>query len=56
MGAVRVNYWIALPGSVIKASPEQMRQAAREERHTRRLVKAELRTKLVNFDEFSGPL
>ena len=48
MGAVRGNYWIALPGSVIKASPEQLRPAVREERHAWRLVEAELRTKLVN--------
>ena len=54
MDAVRGNYWIALPGSVVKVSPEQLRPAAREERHAWRLVEAELRTKLVNFDEFSG--
>ena len=45
---------IALPRSVIKASPEQLRPAACEERCVVRLVEAELRTKLVNFDEFSG--
>ena len=38
----------------IKTSPEQLRPAAREGRHAWRLVEAELRTKLVNFDEFSG--
>ena len=40
---------------MVKASLEQLRQADREERHTWRLVDAELRTKLVDFDEFSGP-
>ena len=54
MGPVRGNYWIALPGSVVEASPEQLRHASREERHAWRLVEAELRTKRVNFDEFSG--
>ena len=44
MGPVRGNYWVAVPGSVIKASPEQMRDATKEERaplnariHARRL-------------------
>ena len=37
-GAVRGNFWI-----VIKASPEQLRPAAREDRHAWRLVEAELR-------------
>ena len=53
VGAVRSNYCIALPGSVIEASPEQLKLAAREERHAR-LVEAELRKKLVNFVEFFG--
>ena len=53
MGAVRRNFWIALPGSVVKASREQLRPAAREERHVWRLVEAELRTKLVNFTHTS---
>ena len=39
---------------VVKASPEKLRPTAREERHAWQLVEAELRTKLVNFDEFSG--
>ena len=39
---------------MVKASLEQLRQADREERHAWRLVDAELRTKLVDFDEFSG--
>ena len=32
----------------------RLRRAAREERHAWRWVEAELRRKLVNFDEFSG--
>ena len=39
---------------MVKASLAQLRQADREERHAWRLVDAELRTKLVDFDEFSG--
>ena len=50
IGKVRGKYWIAL----FEAFPEQLRPAAREERHARRLVEAELLTKPVNFDEFSG--
>ena len=49
MGAVRGNFWIALPRGVIKTSPEQLRPAAREERHAWQLVEAELRTKLVQL-------
>ena len=53
MGAVLGNHSISSLGSVLKASPD-LRQADREERHAWRLVDAELRTKLVDFDEFSG--
>ena len=53
-GSVRGNCWIALPGSIVKESLEQLKPPAREERHTWQLVEAELPTKLVNFDEFSG--
>ena len=51
MGTVRGNCWFALPGSVVKASPEQLRPPARELRRAWRSEEAELRTKLVNFDE-----
>ena len=37
-----------------KASSEQLRQVFREERHAWRLFEAELRTKLVDSDEFCG--
>ena len=50
---MRGSYCIALPRSVTKASPEQLRPAACEERRAVRLVEAELRTKLLDFDEFS---
>ena len=42
----------------MKASPEQLIPAAWEERerHASRVVKAELRTKMVNFDKFSAHL
>ena len=52
--AVRGNCWVTLLGRVMKASPEQLRQAGRENRHAWRLVEGELRAKLVNSDEFSG--
>eukprot|EP00959_Pyramimonas_sp_CCMP1952_P004665 97634-Pyramimonas_sp.AAC.1 len=32
VGPVRGNCWLALPGSLVKAPPEQMREATREER------------------------
>ncbi len=54
IGAVRGNYWIALPGSVVKASPEQMRLASAEERTAWRLVESELRTYSVNLDDLHG--
>ena len=47
VGSVRGNYWIAVPGSVVMASPEDLRPAAREERHVWRVVEAETRTKLA---------
>ena len=49
MGSVRANYWIALHGSVVWASPEKLRLTSREERHAWRLIEAELRTKTVNL-------
>ena len=47
VGSVRGNYWIAVPGSVVMASPKHPRPAAREERHVWRVVEAEMRTKLA---------
>ena len=43
MGQVRGDYWIAVPGSCIKASANQLRLANREERAAWRLVEASLR-------------
>ncbi|CAK0910051.1 unnamed protein product, partial [Prorocentrum cordatum] len=54
MGEVRGNHWAALPGAVVKASPEQMRPAVREERRAWRVVEAELRTKMVDLEHYSG--
>ena len=50
VGAVRGNYWIALPGGIVKASPEQIREATQEERRAWRLVEAELRTDTVDLE------
>ena len=50
MGAVRGNYWVAVPGCVLKVSPEQMREANQEERAAWRLVEASLRTHTVDPD------
>ncbi len=54
IGAVRGNYWIALPGSVVKAAPEQLRVATVEERTAWRLVELELRTHTVDLDILQG--
>ena len=51
MGSVRGNYFVAVPGSVVKVSPEQMRDATREERNAWRLVEADMRTHTVNVDD-----
>ena len=48
VGAVNGNCWVTLPGRVMKASPEQLRQAGRENRHAWRLVEGELRAIRVN--------
>ncbi|CAK0882257.1 unnamed protein product [Prorocentrum cordatum] len=54
MGAVRGNYWIAVPGSVLKASPEQLRPANSEERAALRLVESSLRTHTVDLDDMKA--
>ena len=54
MGVVRGNYWIALPGVVVKASPEQMREASREERNAWRLVEHNLRSAVIDFDNLQA--
>ena len=38
LGAVRGNYFVAMPGSVIKAAPEQLRHRTAEEQETDRVV------------------
>ena len=54
MGAVRGNYWVAVPGCVLKASPEQMRPANAEERAAWRLVEASLRTNTVDLENLKA--
>ena len=54
MGAVRGNYWIAVPGSVLKASPEQLRPANSEERAAWRLVESSLRSHTIDLDEMKA--
>jgi hypothetical protein len=49
LGAVRGNYWISMPGSVIKASSEQLRHRTNEEREGDRLVLSELRSAAANL-------
>ena len=41
--AVRGNYFVAMPGSVIKAGPEQLRHRTAEEQETDRVVLRDLR-------------
>ena len=43
LGAVRGNYFVALPGSVITASSEQLRHRTAEEQETDRAVLGDLR-------------
>ena len=43
LGAVRGNYLVAMPGSVIKAAPEQLRHRTAEEQETDRVVLRDLR-------------
>ena len=43
LGAVRGNYFVAMPGSVIKAAPEQSRHRTAEEQETDRVVLRDLR-------------
>ena len=43
LGAVRGNYFVAMPGSVIKAAPEQLRHRTGEEQETDRVVLRDLR-------------
>ena len=43
LGAVRGNYFVAMPGSVIKAAPEQLRHRTAEEQETDRVVLRDLR-------------
>ena len=54
MGAVRGNYWVAVPGCVLKVSPEQMREANQEERAAWRLVEASLRTHTVDLENLTA--
>ena len=50
MGQVRGNYWIAVPGSCVKASANQLLLATREERAAWRLVEASLRSHTIDLD------
>ena len=50
MGQVQGNYWIAVPGSCIKASANQLRLANREERAEWRLVESSLRSHTIDLD------
>ena len=43
LGAVRGNYFVAMPGSVIKAAPEQLRHRTAEEQETDRVALRDLR-------------
>jgi len=55
MGQVRGNYWIAVPGSCIKASANQLRLVNREERAAWRLVVSSLRSTLrMNLDSMKA--
>ena len=55
MGQVRGNYWIAVPGSCIKASANQLRLVNREERTAWRLVVSSLRPTLrMNLDSMKA--
>ena len=54
MGQVRGNYWIAVPGSCIKASANQLRLANREERAAWRLVEASLRSHTIDLDSMKA--
>ena len=42
-GAVRGNYFVAMPGSVIKAAPEQLRRRTAQKQETDRVVLRDLR-------------
>ncbi|CAK0840822.1 unnamed protein product [Prorocentrum cordatum] len=54
MGAVRGNYWIAVPGCVLNASPEQLRMANSEERAAWRLVESSLRSHTIDLDSMKA--
>ena len=43
LGAVRVNYFVAMPGSVVKAALEQLRHRKADEQETDRVVLRDLR-------------
>ena len=43
LGAVRGNYFVAMPGSVIKAAPKQLRHRTAEEQEADRVVLRDLR-------------
>ena len=50
MGQVRGNYWIAVPGSCIKAWANQLRLANREERAAWRQVESSLPSHTIDLD------
>ena len=53
VAALREETFVLLRESVVKAPPEQLIPAAPDERHAWRMARRR-RTKLFNFDEFSG--
>ena len=55
LGPVRGNYWVAMPGVVIKASPEQLRHATYEEKLAAEVVQPELRALAKEFMGGQGP-
>ena len=48
------HYFVAMPGSVIKAAPEQLRHRTAEEQETDRVVLRDLR-RTANVSRDSGP-
>ena len=54
-GAAGGNYWVAMPGSFIKCSPEQLRLRTEEEREADRFLVRDLRAAAANlFPEVGG--
>ncbi|CAE8643680.1 unnamed protein product, partial [Polarella glacialis] len=56
VGPVRGNYWVSMPGAMLKCSPEQLRHRTLEEKEGDRVVTRDLRAAMANLipDE-TGP-